>query len=142
MICHKGVEMIIAKIYKDGDIEITSEDTSPASTEAGSVSNETTTEATTLDEDSIIETGYDYQYSNIEFLAPFNEETSEYEPLIFDNTPYMSSEVANADINDVYTMVLSIRNVVLLWFLLWVVFKARTMIHSVLERVYERRSKK
>lgn len=130
------------RIYFDETASNTDADKEDNITKDGLTRDEITTEATTINEDSVIEGGYDYQYSSIEFLAPYNEETSEYEPVVFDNTPYMSSEVANADINDVYTMVLSIRNVLLLWFLLWTVFKARTMIHSVLERVYERRSKK
>ena len=133
---------MIVYVFKDNIATNSDAMQDHVSTETRPASDEATTEATTLDEDSTMDMGYDYQYSDIEFLAPYNEETSEYEPIVFDNTPYLSSEVANADINDVYTMVLSIRNVVLLWFLLWTVFKARTMIHSVLERVYERRSKK
>ena len=133
---------MIVYVFKDNFATNSDAMQDHVSTETRPASDEATTEATTLDEDSTMDMGYDYQYSDIEFLAPYNEETSEYEPIVFDNTPYLSSEVANADINDVYTMVLSIRNVVLLWFLLWTVFKARTMIHSVLERVYERRSKK
>lgn len=133
---------MIVYVFKDNIATDSDAMQDHVSTETRPASDEITTETTTIDEDSTMDMGYDYQYSDIEFLAPYNEETSEYEPIVFDNTPYLSSEVANADINDVYTMVLSIRNVVLLWFLLWTVFKARTMIHSVLERVYERRSKK
>ena len=98
--------MINYEVYKDEVATNSDAMQEHVSTETRPASDEATTEATTLDENSILETGYDYQYSNIEFLAPYNEETSEYESIVFDNTPYMSSEVANADINDVYTMVL------------------------------------
>lgn len=103
-----------------------------------SVSTEVTTEA--LDPDSIVLVPYDYQYSDIEFLAPFNEDTSEYEPIVIDNRPYLSSEVSGASIDDLYTMVLSTRNVLVLWFLIWSLLKFKTMIHNAVIKYMEGRS--
>lgn len=105
-----------------------------------SIPAEVTTEITTeeIDEDSFIVNGYDYQYSDIEFLMPFNEETSEYDMIAVDNRPYMSCEVSGATINDVYTMVLSMRNIVLLWFLFWLIVKTKSMIHNIVAKYMER----
>lgn len=102
--------------------------------------SETTTEK--YSSEAIADYGYEYQYSDIEFLSPYDDEISEYITQEVDNRPYLSSEVANADINDVYTMVLSIRNVVLLWFLIWMIFKCRGFIHSIFDIVLERSKRK
>ena len=118
-----------------GDPEGTQSDGVPARFPA-EVTTENTTEE--IDEDSIIINGYDYQYSDIEFLMPFNEETSQYEMIAVDNRPYMSCEVSNASINDVYTMVLSIRNVVLMWFMFWLIVKTKSMIHNIVAKYMER----
>ena len=117
-------EGVQTEVLKDlEEIQIPLEETTESSTEA-------TSEATTIPQDSIVSEAYDYQYSDIEFLAPYDEETSEYSTSIQDNRPYLSSEVLGATINDVYTMELSIRNIVLLWFLVWLLLKCKTMIHN------------
>lgn len=118
-----------------GDSESTQSDGMPASIPS-EVTIETTTEE--IDEDSIIVNGYDYQYSDIEFLMPFNEETSEYEMIAVDNRPYLSSEVSGATINDVYTMVLSMRNIILMWFMFWLIVKTKSMIHNIVAKYMER----
>lgn len=99
------------------------------------MTNETTEEIST---EAIVDNGYNYQYSDIEFLKPYDETTHTYSEVQVDNRPYLSTEVNNASINDVYTMVLSIRNIVLLWFLFWLIIKSKNMIHSVLDIVMER----
>lgn len=103
------------------------------------VTTEVLTETTTELPDAIIIEPWQPQYSDIQFIPEYDEETSEYSSVVVDNRPYMSSEVINADINDVYTMVLSIRNVVLLWFLVWLLLKFKTMIHNVTMKYMEGR---
>ena len=53
------------------------------------------------------------------------------EPLIMvDDNLYMSETVYLKTLDDCYSMLLSIRNVVLFWFLLWCILKVKSMIHS------------
>lgn len=128
------------------EIKIICKETTEFEGNEGGVSTEVITDVVTTTEvtseeyptEAIVEYGYDYQYSDIEFLSKYDEEKSEYVSQEVDNRPYLSSEVANVDINDVYTMVLSIRNVVLLWFLIWLILKTRGFIHSILDIVLER----
>lgn len=95
------------------------------------VSTEVSTEATTALPAAIVIEPYEYDNSDVQFLAHYNEETSEYESVVVDNRPYMSAEVVGADLDDIFTYVLSIRNIILLWFLLWFILKLKTMIHNV-----------
>ena len=55
-----------------------------------------------------------------------------------DNHLYLTSQVENADINDVYTMTLSIRNVCLLAFLIFLVLFFFRACRTVLERALNR----
>lgn len=55
-----------------------------------------------------------------------------------DNHLYLTSEVENADINDLYTMTLSIRNVCVLAFLLFLVLFFFKLCRTVLERALNR----
>lgn len=122
------------------EIKIVYKETTELEGNENGVSTEVSTEATSEEypTEAIANYGYEYQYSDIEFLSKYDEDASEYVSQEVDNRPYLSSEVVNADINDVYTMVLSIRNVVLLWFLIWLVLKTRGFIHSILDIVMER----
>lgn len=79
---------------------------------------EATTEATTTD---------------IEYITT--------EGQIIDTKLYLSSEVSGADINDVYSIMLSTRNIVLLFFMIWLLLKVKTSIHSVLSKIYETNKK-
>lgn len=120
------------------EIQIPLDDDTTENTSEG-LSENISTEISTSDPDSISDNSYDYQYSDIEFLMRFNEDSSEYDTTIIDNRPYMSSEVNNATINDLYTMSLSIRNIVLLWFSLWMILKFKTMIHNAVMKYMEGR---
>lgn len=82
------------------------------------LSTEATTEATTTD---------------IEYITT--------EGQILDTKLYLSSEVSGADINDVYSIMLSTRNIVLLFFMVWLLFKVKTSIHSVLSKIFETNKK-
>lgn len=55
-----------------------------------------------------------------------------------DHTLYLSADVDGATINDLYSMMLSTRNIILLFFLFFIVFKLGNMLKSVLYRVYNR----
>lgn len=120
------------------ELQIPLENDTTENTSEG-LSENISTEINTSDPDSISDNSYDYQYSDIEFLMRFNEETSEYDTTIIDNRPYMSAEVNNATLNDIYTMSLSIRNIVLLWFSLWMILKFKTMIHNAVMKYMEGR---
>lgn len=60
-------------------------------------------------------------------------------PILFagltDNTPYFSSEVQYATISDLYTMVLSLRNIVLIALMSYVIFKFLGKLKNVLYRI-------
>lgn len=55
-----------------------------------------------------------------------------------DHTLYLSADVDGATLNDLYSMMLSTRNIILLFFLFFIVFKLGNMLKSVLYRVYNR----
>lgn len=55
-----------------------------------------------------------------------------------DNHLYLTSQVENADVNDLFTIGLSIRNVLLLFMLLWLSLKIFGMIRAAVDRVMNR----
>lgn len=55
---------------------------------------------------------------------------------IIDNKLYLSAKVNNADINDVYSICLSIRNIVLLFFMILLLIKFKGMIHNAINRTF------
>lgn len=112
------------------EIQVDNPESSTENTSEG-LSEDISTEVSTQIPDAIVIEPYEYEYSNIQFLAPYDEETSEYKAVVVDNRPYMSTEVTGADLDDIFTYVLSIRNIVLLWFFLWFILKLKTMIHNV-----------
>lgn len=69
------------------------------------------------------------------------EEASTEEPAIVflgsgtDTHLYLSSEVENADLNDVYSMLLSTRNVLLLFFLVFLILKVGSMLRDIFARL-------
>lgn len=77
-------------------------------------------------------------------LENSTEEASTEEPQLtyldetVDHHLYMTSEVENADINDIFTMLLSVRNVALLFMLLWLSLKIFGMIRAAVDRVMNR----
>lgn len=95
------------------------------------VSTEQTEASTQVVPDAVIIQPYDPEYSDIKYITPYDDETSEYSTQTIDNRPYMSKEVVGASMDDIFTYVLSIRNIVLLWFLMWLLLKFKTMIHNV-----------
>ena len=56
---------------------------------------------------------------------------------IVDTRLYLSSPVENADINDCYSLLLSIRNLFVLFLIIFVFFKVKTSIHNVLAKIFE-----
>lgn len=56
---------------------------------------------------------------------------------IIDTRLYLSSEVSGADLNDVYSMLLSIRNLFVLFMLIFIFFKIKNIIHSVLAKIFD-----
>ena len=55
------------------------------------------------------------------------------EPLILvDDNLYLSEQAYLKTIDDCYAMLLSVRNVVLFWFLLWCILKVKSMIHTTI----------
>ena len=56
---------------------------------------------------------------------------------IVDTRLYLSSPVEHADINDCYSMLLSIRNLFVLFLIIFVFFKVKTSIHNVLAKIFE-----
>lgn len=63
------------------------------------------------------------------------------EDQVVDTKLYLSTPVYNADLNDVYSIMLSTRNIVLLFFMVWLLFKVKTSIHSVLSKIFETNKK-
>lgn len=55
-----------------------------------------------------------------------------------DHHLYLTSEVENATINDVFTLSLSIRNLLLVFFLFWFCLKILGMLRAVVDRVANR----
>lgn len=68
------------------------------------------------------------------------EEPTEEPQLVYlgsgtDTHLYLSSEVENADLNDVYSMLLSTRNVLLLFFLVFLILKVGSMLRDIFARL-------
>ena len=63
------------------------------------------------------------------------------EDQVIDTRLYLSAPVSGADLNDIYSIMLSTRNIVLLFFMVWLVFKVKTSIHSVLSKIFETNKK-
>ena len=55
---------------------------------------------------------------------------------VVDTRLYLSVPVNNADLNDVYSMLLSIRNLFVLFILIFVFFKVKTSIHSIFAKIF------
>ena len=55
---------------------------------------------------------------------------------VVDTRLYLSTPVSNADINDCFSMLLSIRNLFVVFILLFVFFKVKTSIHNVLSKIF------
>lgn len=56
---------------------------------------------------------------------------------IVDTNLYLSTAVSGASNNDIFSMLLSIRNILLLFFIIFLVLKVKNMIHSVLSKIFE-----
>lgn len=72
--------------------------------------------------------------------ATTEEATTEEPQLVYlgsgtDTHLYLSSEVENADLNDVYSMLLSTRNVLLLFFLVFLILKVGSMLRDIFARL-------
>lgn len=69
-----------------------------------------------------------------------DEETSEERPVDHgaDGHLYMAEQVENADLNDIYSMLWSTRNVVLLFMLLWLSVICFKLFRSAIERLFNR----
>lgn len=68
------------------------------------------------------------------------EEPTEEPQLVYlgsgtDTHLYLSTEVENADLNDVYSMLLSTRNVLLLFFLVFLILKVGSMLRDIFARL-------
>ena len=68
------------------------------------------------------------------------EPTTEEPQLVYfgsgtDTHLYLSSEVENADLNDIYSMLLSTRNVLLLFFLVFLILKVGSMLRDIFARL-------
>jgi len=60
--------------------------------------------------------------------------TTEGQPV--DTNMYFSSSVNGADLNDLYSVALSTRNIVLLFFLFFLFFKVKNIIHVTLSKLF------
>lgn len=72
--------------------------------------------------------------------ATTEEATTEEPQLVYlgsgtDTHLYLSTEVENADLNDVYSMLLSTRNVLLLFFLVFLILKVGSMLRDIFARL-------
>lgn len=76
---------------------------------------ESTTEATTQD-------------LNVEYITT--------EGQIVDTRLYLSSPVEHADLNDCYSMLLSIRNLFVVFMIIFVFFKVKTSIHTIFAKIF------
>ena len=97
-----------AKEYIQKDLIDVSDTTAPTT--------EVTTEVTTQDLD-------------VEYVTT--------EGQIVDTRLYLSSPVEHADINDCYSMLLSIRNLFVVFMIIFVFFKVKTSIHNILAKIFE-----
>lgn len=61
-----------------------------------------------------------------------------YEDETVDTHMYLSTPVENATTNDIYTLGLSIRNVLLLFLLIWICFKVFGLLRAAVDRVMNR----
>lgn len=68
--------------------------------------------------------------------AAQNIEYETTEGQIVDTRLYLSTTVNNADINDCYSMLLSIRNLFLLFLIIFVFFKVKTSIHTIFAKIF------
>lgn len=75
-----------------------------------------------------------------ELTEELTEESTEivYTDPTIDHTLYFSTQVENADINDVYAMQLSIRNILLITVLLALAFLSFRMVRGLVDRVLNR----
>ena len=99
------------------------------------------------------DTLYDLPFVDLEETTEDNTETTETstqdlsieyvttEDQFVDTRLYLSAPVSGADLNDVYSLMLSTRNIVLLFFMIWLIFKVKTSIHSVLSKIFETNKK-
>ncbi len=55
---------------------------------------------------------------------------------VVDTRLYLSTTVNNADINDCYSMLLSIRNLFLLFLIIFLFFKVKTSIHTIFAKIF------
>lgn len=55
---------------------------------------------------------------------------------VVDTRLYLSTPVNNADINDCYSMLLSIRNLFLLFLIIFIFFKVKTSIHTIFAKIF------
>lgn len=55
---------------------------------------------------------------------------------VVDTRLYLSTTVNNADINDCYSMLLSIRNLFLLFLIIFIFFKVKTSIHTIFAKIF------
>lgn len=69
------------------------------------------------------------EQSDIEYITT--------EGQVVDTRLYLSSEVNGADLNDIYSLLLSIRNLFVLFMLMFIFFKVKNIIHSVLAKIFE-----
>lgn len=83
---------------------------------------EETTEETT---EAATETTEDKQ---LEYITTENEKV--------ETTLYLSTPVQNATLNDIYSLLLSFRNLFLFFMLFLLVFKCKTMIHNAWSKVH------
>lgn len=60
--------------------------------------------------------------------------TTEGQPV--DTNIYFSASVNGADLNDIYSVALSTRNIVLLFFLFFLFFKVKNIIHVTLSKLF------
>lgn len=69
-----------------------------------------------------------------------SEETEETEDettegyIMVDDSLYLSETSYFRSLDDCYAMLLSCRNILLLWFLIWCVLKVKTMIHNSIQK--------
>lgn len=97
-------------------------------TENDEISEETTEE--TDEETSQIIVELSTQDIDIEYITT--------EGQYVDNRLYLSTAVSGADNNDIYSMLLSIRNLLVVFILLFVFFKVKNIIHVTLSKLFNK----
>lgn len=77
-----------------------------------------------------------YTYRNV---TPEDLQVSAKDPEVsVDTHYYLSTEFENADINDIFSLMLSIRNCFILFAIFWFIFMAFRLLRSVVERLMNR----